>query len=311
MTTPSYDYINTFAKAMTQLLAEYDSQNVALAQEQAENEALKAIIASMQNPSGAGLPTENLPGWNYLWGEDFTTDVPLGSFPGTVYGSKIRVYPNTYFDTSNNIASRKAAGTSGQYNPATVLEVKDGLLIKHLHTEGIRPQVAVVLPYFGGTGKWPGQLYGRYEIRARWPQPIPGYKVAWLLWPDSGTNTTGSPDGVGGNGEIDFPETNLKTLAGVGGFVHYQNATSGSDQYSTGTIPVDMREWHTYTIEWSPAAVVFLLDGKEVGRTTQRIPKTKMHWAIQTETEISATPPPVDVKGDVLIDWAAIWSYAP
>lgn len=311
MTTPAYDFVRTFGKNVNQVLDEYDNLAVNLAQTKAENEALKAIIAA--GPSGGGdeLPTADLPGWDHIWGEDFNTDVPLGSFPGTVYGPKIRVYPNFYYDTSNNIAARKDNGTSGQYNAATVCSVKDSVLTKHLHTVGKRPQVAALLPYFGGAGKWPGQLYGRYAIRMRVPAPIPGYKIAWLTWPDSGTNTSGSPDGTGGNGEIDFPENNLRALAATAGYMHRQNATQGNDQYATGNIPVDMREWHTYVIEWSPNLCRFLLDGREVGKTTERVPKTAMHWVIQTETEISSTPPAVDVTGDLLIDWASIWKYAP
>lgn len=323
MSTPSYDYINQFSRTMTQLLSEYDALVAELANSKVENAALKAesevlkaeierlkkIIDGAGTPSGERAPTDDLPGWTHTWAEDFDTNMALGTFPGP-YLNSVRAYPNNYYDTSNNIAARRDNGTSGQYNPATVLEVKDGVMIKHLHTEGKRPQVAALVPYIGGTGKWPGQLYGRYAIRMRVPAPIPGYKIAWLLWPDSGTNTAGSPDGVGGNGEIDFPETNLKTLASVGGFVHRQNATSGTDQYATGNIPVDMRNWHTYVIEWSPNLVVFLLDGREVGRTIDRVPKTAMHWVIQTETEISSTPPAVDVKGDLLIDWASIWKRA-
>jgi beta-glucanase (GH16 family) len=140
---------------------------------------------------------------------------------------------------------------------------------------------------------------------------IPGYKVAWLLWPDSGTNTTHSIDGVGGNGEIDFPETKLTSLSTVSGYVHYQDATANDDQYAAEDVAVDMSQWHTYEIEWAPTYVAFIIDGQEIGRTTQRIPKTPMHWVWQTETEISSTPPPVDVAGAVEIDWAAIWTYAP
>lgn len=311
MTTPAYDFVRAFGKNVNQVLDEYDNLAVNLAQTKAENEALKAIIAA--GPAGGGdeLPTGDLPGWDHIWGEDFNTDVPLGSFPGTVYGPKIRVYPNYYYDTSNNIAARKDNGTSGQYNAATVCSVKDSVLTKHLHTVGKRPQVAALVPYFGGSGKWPGQLYGRYAIRMRVPAPIPGYKIAWLTWPDVGTNTAGSVDGVGGNGEIDYPENNLRTLAGTAGFMHRQNATQNNDQYATGNIPVDMREWHTYVIEWSPNLCRFLLDDREVGKTTERVPKTAMHWVIQTETEITSTPPATDVVGDLLIDWASIWKYAP
>jgi len=53
----------------------------------------------------------------------------------------------------------------------------------------------------------------------------------------------------------------------VWGFVHHQNATVNSDQ-NWFKAPVDVRQWHTYTLEWSPGLVRLLLDGVEVGSST-------------------------------------------
>jgi len=259
--------------------------------------SLGADAANCQTPSGVPVPQSDVGRWDFIWSVNFRADFALGAFPG-VYGDRLRAYPSNYFDTSKK----------GQYNPATTMSASCGVLDIHLSTINGRPQVAAPVPYIGGDGKWPGQVYGRYEIRARFPAAIPGYKIAWLLWPDVGTNTTGAVGG-GGNGEIDFPESNLKALSSTGGFVHRQGATVGNDQYATGPIPVDMRAWHTYTIEWSPGLVRFLVDGVQVGRTTERVPNTKMHWVWQTETELSSLYPNPATTGDVLIDWASIWRY--
>src|SRR2546427_410289 len=65
----------------------------------------------------------------------------------------------------------------------------------------------------------PTMLYGRYAVRFK-ADPVPGYKTAWLLWPDSGNWPA--------DGEIDFPENSLDGNACA--FVHHLGATIPSDQ---------------------------------------------------------------------------------
>ena len=129
-----------------------------------------------------------------------------------------------------------------------------------------------------------------------------------MLWPDSGTTITGASGG-GGNGEIDYPEGELSDNTKLWGFVHRQNATTGGDQ-AWFKIPVNFTGWHTYTLEWSPGLVVIRLDGTEVGRTTQRIPNTPMHWVLQTESSLKMTPAD-STRGNVQIDYVAAWAYDP
>jgi hypothetical protein len=63
-------------------------------------------------------------------------------------------------------------------------------------------------------------------------------------------------------------------------------------------------------MEWSPNLVVLRLDGVEVGRTTERIPNTPMHWVLQTETSLKMTPAD-STRGNVQIDYVAAWAYDP
>jgi hypothetical protein len=123
-----------------------------------------------------------------------------------------------------------------------------------------------------------------------------------MLWPDS--------DNRNRDGEIDFPEMNLDS-SNLFGYVHKVNATSGSDQ-SWSRTKVNMSDWHTAVVEWSPGVVVFRLDGVETGRTTERVPSTPMHWVLQTETALhDAAGPDSSVRGNVQIDWVAAWAYDP
>ena len=49
------------------------------------------------------------------------------------------------------------------------------------------------------TKVWQRQAFGRFSVRFR-SDPLPGYKAAWLLWPESDNWN---------EGEIDFPEGGL------------------------------------------------------------------------------------------------------
>jgi len=242
-------------------------------------------------------------GWRLLFEDHFDSPVPLGSFPAAV-ADRWGAYPTTYRDTSKN----------GVYDPGRTISIQDSVMRIHMHTDATGVvRVAAPVPYIrrpSSSEKWPGQLYGRYAIRARFPQPMPGFKVAWLLWPDSGTNTSGSPSGVGGNGEIDYPEHGLDQLVRTSGYMHRQDATVGNDQYGCD-INTDLRQWHTYVTEWSPNLCRFLLDGVEIGRTTERVPSTSMHWIIQCETRLSGGAPDPAVAGDVEIDWVGVWAHSP
>jgi hypothetical protein len=253
------------------------------------------MMAMETGGGGARAPRADMPGWRQLFVDDFDVNVPLGSFPSAV-SSTWGAYRYPSKDTS----------THGTYWPERVVSITGGVLTQDLHVENGTPLVAALTPKVPGTSKY-GQLYGRYEVRFRADSLESGFKLAWLLWPDSGTTTTGAAGG-GGNGEIDFPERETNDSY-VWGFVHHQNATTGSDQ-DWFKVAVDVREWHTYTIEWSPGLVVFRVDGNEIGRTTKRVPNTPMHWVLQSETSLK-TATPADARVKVQIDWVAAWGYAP
>ena len=254
------------------------------------------------DPSGEAAPTGDLPGWRQVFVDDFSQDVPLGSFPAAV-SSKWSAYPNTFKDTSKN----------GVYWPEKTVSINGGLMDMWLHTETINGVathlVAAPLPKLKSTDpavtSWTGssgtaytaQTYGRYAVRFR-ADPLPQYKTAWLLWPKSGIWP--------GDGEIDFPEGNLNST--ICAFMHRQNGTSGSDQdgaCSGATYPT----WHTAVIEWTPTICRFILDGKVILAPTSRIPSNPMRWVLQTETALSGGPPADSTAGHVQVDWVA--AYAP
>jgi hypothetical protein len=240
--------------------------------------------ASTDDPSGEPLPVGDLPGWDQVFTDNFSTAVPLGAFPAAVSG-KWTAY--TGQDTSGH----------GTYHAGKVVSVGNGVMNKHLHTENGVHYVAAALPKIPGhSGAYDGLTYGRYAVRFRVDQPanLAGYKTAWLLWPDSDNWQ---------EGEVDFPEGNLTGT--IGAFMHHRGNPQAQEQYPTS---VTYGGWHTAVIEWTPQSVKFVLDDTVIGNdtATQFLPNTSMHWVLQTETTPSG--PNNTAAGNVQIDWVAIWS---
>jgi len=261
---------------------------------------------SSQNPSGETMPVGDLPGWTQIFVDDFNTNVLLGNFPHAV-ADKWDAYPYPWRDTKGQrISSGPEVG--GWYYPEKTVSIEDGLMRINLHTEFVdgafKRLVAAPLPKLNGseTPRGTGQLYGRYAIRFRADQ-VPGYKTAWLLWPDSAVHPR--------DGEIDFPEGNLTEE--INGYMHWQNATDGSQQYYALSGKT-YSSWHTAVIEWAPDRVAFYLDGElmqnasgNISEWFDKIPNTPMHWVIQTETRLDNIQPSVSDEGYVEIDWVAVW----
>ena len=239
-------------------------------------------------PSGQAMPLGDMPGWRQVFADDFTANVPLGSFPSAV-SSKWSVYQDGWHDTTHN----------GTYTPSQVLSEHDGVLDMFLHTVNGVHMVAAPLPKIAGApGSEGGLQYGRYAVRFK-ADALHGYKTAWLLWPDSERWPSG--------GEIDFPEGDLDS-AGCA-FMHHINGSGGGDQevFCTHTPYTD---WHTAVTEWTPGSVKYYMDGQLIGSTTNRVPDSPMHLVIQTETATDGTTPADSTQGHVLIDWVAIYTPA-
>ncbi|MEW1957323.1 glycoside hydrolase family 16 protein [Kineococcus sp. NPDC059986] len=233
--------------------------------------------AAPATPQGTGAPRGDLPGWRQVLVDDFTTYVPLGGFPGPAYAGRWTGYDGAH-DTSG----------AGTYRPARVVSVDDGVLDLHVRTEGGTPLVAAPVPL--RDGQWGGWTYGRYSVRYR-ADAVPGYKTAWLLWPDSDDWS---------DGEVDFPEGDLDGT--VHGFVH----RPGAPEQNALAVDTGVRatDWHVATVEWRPEGVRFLLDGVLVGSTPVS-PDRPMHLVLQTET--SGGTPPAGAAGHVQVDWVALY----
>jgi hypothetical protein len=138
-------------------------------------------------PTAILAPPLRMPGWRRVFADNFTQDVPVGSFPSAV--------SSTWFAYRDGLKDTSKRGT---YLPTDVISISNGMMNFYVHTVHGVHAVAAALPVITGAhGRYGGLLYGRYMIRIR-ADAVPGYKASLLLWPDS--------DQWPKDGEIDFPE---------------------------------------------------------------------------------------------------------
>ena len=285
---------------------------------------------SSQNESKA--PRGDLSNWQQVFVDDFDEygNLPVGSFSDCNHNandfkqaycgglkeplrSRWWAYPKGWPDT----ARQRKYTVSGQYNPDETVSIEDGKLKVVMKSDGKENQVAALVPK-----ATVGQTYGRYAIRFK-TETTPGYKIAWLLWPDNEKTCDKC--------EIDFPETELDRT--IVGYMHHKSGQPESeddkknskviqDYYVTDQKP---SEWHTAVIEWSPGKVEFFLDGKKlqgknpqgetISASTQNVPDQPMTWVIQSESALDDRARNEEVvakensTATILIDWVAAYTY--
>ena len=226
--------------------------------------------------------------WRQVVKEDFITPIALGNWPGQ-YAAKWFTYPLGWKDTSKR----------GAYNPG-IISVHDSCLDYWLHTDAATgiPQVACISPILPGGAPQRGQLYQRWACRFK-IDPTPGFKAAWLFWPDSENQPQ--------DGEIDFPEADFDRP--IHGYVHHTNAVNTGDQNAYPTSVALGSGWHEAETIWSPGGVEFKLNGVVVGNCTTRIPNTPMHICLQCEVSLDGETPAPGVSAHALIDWICAYSW--
>ena len=227
---------------------------------------------------GVDMPDSAPGGWTRVFAEDFATAQDKGHFPG-VYGAKWKSY-HGFPDTSQR----------GDYDQG-IISVHDGALDVNLGTgaDG-RPKGAAPIPLLSDSGKVTGQVYGRYTMRFR-ADNMPGYGMAGLLWPSSGTWA---------DGEIDYPEGAFDS--GIWAYTHcVGNPQKNCSYLETG---IGWTDWHTATIEWMPGKINYIMDGKVLQTVTKSVPTKAMQWVLQTGTMGDGPAP--GTKGHLLIDWVTV-----
>jgi hypothetical protein len=274
---------------------------------------LQAITAktvgapTVTDPSGVPMPSGGVSGWTQVFSDNFSTNVPLGGFSDCALGGTLEdsncaglpsavaakwfAYADGWSDTSGN----------GIYEPSQVLSIRHHELDFYIHSNAAgEPLGSSVEPKIKGATRDGGLLYGAYMVRFK-ANLLPGYKIAWLLWPDAYSEGTATwPQ----DGEVDFPEGDMN--GGFWAFMHWRGGTNGFDKYAYNTGD-RFDKWQTALIEWTPQMVRFILNGKIIGTSTQHIPDTPMHWVLQTETATDGTIPAASTAGHVDVAWVSVY----
>jgi hypothetical protein len=227
-------------------------------------------------------------GWRRIMSDSFKQSIRLGAWgkPGGRHefpGGKWRARPAGAKDTSGR----------GTYNSMKTTSQHDGLLDVWIHSEGGTRYVAAPIPLVGDRKAQRVRLCMKAHH-------IPGYKIAFMLWPSEGPGNY--------HGEIDFPEGKLSRSHNANAFMHYDPKPSSGKTQDWFDSRVRLQAWHVFTITWRPSrdVVTFHVDGRRIGQSSGRkVPNGPMHYFMQMETWVSGKLPP-PASGHVKVDWFTI-----
>ncbi|MHB1833781.1 MAG: glycoside hydrolase family 16 protein [Solirubrobacteraceae bacterium] len=198
-------------------------------------------------PQRVPMPTGNLPGWREVFADDFN-----GSRLDT---SRWRVYQG-----------QPAGDPAGWWEPSHVA-VSDGMLVISAYRDAADGGRWTS----GGVSTDPGfvQTYGKYEVRFRFEQGV-GIGHALLLIPQGGVWPP----------EIDFSEDNGSGRDTTLVTLHYPPG----DQRISHHVHVNLTQWHTLGVQWTPRLLRYTLDGRVWSTTAgSEVPSLPMALAIQTQ----------------------------
>jgi hypothetical protein len=119
--------------------------------------------------------------------------------------------------------------------------------------------------------------YGAFFVRSRVTGAGP--TQVELLWPQSGDWPP----------EIDFNET-LGSATATTATIHWSSANS---QFHSSLNDIDMTQWHTWGVIWTPSSITYTVDGQvwaSVSSNQAQIPDVPMHLALQQQTWCGASP---------------------
>ena len=102
------------------------------------------------------------------------------------------------------------------------------------------------------------QVYGRFEIRAKFPAiKVAGIQAALWLWPDNPIKYGLWP----GSGEIDVAEWYSLYPDRVIPFIHYVSADPTAS-YTNNYCLIDASQFHSYVAVWNQTKITITFDGK-------------------------------------------------
>lgn len=238
-------------------------------------------------PTPTAMPTTNPAGWKQVFSDDFN-GTSLNTSKWFSYGTaQPGGDPGVYFSASHVTVA------NGMLDISTYKDAANGGAWTSGGIQQVRP------PY----ANW-DQTYGKYLVRMKC-QAADGVSDIVLLIPADGSWPP----------ELDFVENNGGAKQTNYATLHYGSASSYSSIYKQDA--VDMTQWHTYGVEWTPGQLVYTLDGRDWATVYDpNVPAISMGLCIQSQAwlpGVSTWETPVDSTTPSLVnlhvDWAV--AYAP
>lgn len=147
-----------------------------------------------------------------------------------------------------------------------------------------------------------GQRFGRWETRARVLTNGPGKEMhpVLLAWPDSDAWPSG--------GELDYFEIDGGGVTHIRAYIHHPTSSGVVQDTYTSPTAIDVGQWHSYALEWTPTAINGYIDGQLWFHDTDPAaqPPGPMHATIQLD--LFESPPGIQPTS-LDVDWLRI--YAP
>jgi len=137
------------------------------------------------------------------------------------------------------------------------------------------------------------QTYGAYFVRSRLTGAGP--TGVELLWP---TANVWPP-------EIDFNETS-GGVSSTTATAHY----SSSNSQISHSLNIDMTQWHTWGVIWTPSSITYTVDGNvwATVTTATAIPNIPMHLSLQSQTWCSSNWACPSSPQSMQVDWVDQYS---
>jgi beta-glucanase (GH16 family) len=195
------------------------------------------------------------PGWKLTFQDEFDgARLDLSKWNpqdpwGKVRNRELQAYVKDAFEVRGGVLHVKAEKRAAEYDGAT-RQYASGMMTTY--------------------GKF-SQKFGWFEIRCRVPKGNGLWPAFWIL-----------PDSLGWPPEIDVLE-NLGQDTQTAYFTNHfigpdgRHASKGSGKVATPDLSAD---FHTYAVEWTPAAIVWYFDGVEKFRSEQGVPQQPMYMLV-------------------------------
>ncbi len=237
------------------------------------------VSTAIQFPMGVADPTEP------------SGEAPM---PANALAGYTQTYVNDFNGTSlppgwDVFAGTASGDTGSQFGPAHVT-VSNGLLSLNTWLDPSYGNEWVT----GGLCQCNGSplTYGAFFVRSRVTGPGP--TLVELLWP-----TTSWPP------EVDFTETDGSTQGNAATDIWAQNGEKNQIH-----LDVDMTQWHTWGVVWTPTTLFYTIDGKVWGQfgDAADIPHQPMALHIQQQTWCAFNFACPTLPQSAQIDWIAEYS---